>query len=233
MTDPQKDIYLWILWYIWKARNDKIFNGIEISPLDTLVHAKIEAESWRNANKSEAEEDAFDETNPNSLLPISPPDTLRFPICQVDASWIANGLVSGLGWSLKKERSGEIYGLQGCRRSISALHAELENLLWAMSCVRNKQILSVHFQTDCLDLVNMAESSSDWSSFLSELKIFRSLRESFLDFTISHIPRSSNVRADSLAKGARAKGIIFSQIIYNEPVAGSLLDRFLNESIVM
>ncbi|ESQ51248.1 hypothetical protein EUTSA_v10017817mg [Eutrema salsugineum] len=139
------DIYHWILWYIWKARNDKIFNGKEIFPVDTLIHAKIEAESWRSANKPEVDEDAIDETTPILLTPLSLPDAQRFPICQVDASWIENGLVSGLGWSLRKEISEEIFGLQGCRRSLSALHAGLESLLWVMSCVRDRQIISVHF----------------------------------------------------------------------------------------
>ncbi|ESQ34668.1 hypothetical protein EUTSA_v10009844mg [Eutrema salsugineum] len=205
MTDPQKDIYPWILWYIWKARNDKIFNGKEISPVDTLIHAKIESESWKLANDPEEDEDATDETTPTPWLPITLPDAPRFPICQVDASWTGSGLVTGLGWSLKEDRSGETFGLQGCRRSLSVLHAELESLLWAMSCIKDRLTLSVHFQTDCLDLVNMSESPSDWPSFLSELEVFRNLRESFINFTLSHIPRSSNVRTDILAKKSSSK----------------------------
>ncbi|ESQ27756.1 hypothetical protein EUTSA_v10019496mg [Eutrema salsugineum] len=156
----------------------------DLFPVDTLIHAKIESESWKLANDPEEDED-------------------------VDASWTGSDLITGLGWSLKEDRSGETLGLQGCRRSLSALHAELESLLWAMSCMKDRLILSVHFQTDCLDLVSMSESPSDWPSFLSELEIFRNLRESFLNFTLSHIPRSSNVRADNLTKEARAKGIFF------------------------
>ena len=39
----------WIIWYIWKAHNDKAFNGKEISPLETIQVARAEAESWRTA----------------------------------------------------------------------------------------------------------------------------------------------------------------------------------------
>ncbi|XP_024014264.1 uncharacterized protein LOC112088211 [Eutrema salsugineum] len=74
MTDPQKDVYPWILWFIWKARNEKIFNGKESSPEDTLIHAKVEAESWRLANQPEDDDDAHVE----ALPPPSGPDiTIR------------------------------------------------------------------------------------------------------------------------------------------------------------
>ncbi|KAG2324492.1 hypothetical protein Bca52824_007220 [Brassica carinata] len=38
-----------IVWYIWKARNDKIFNGNDILPPDTVEHATREEEKWRVA----------------------------------------------------------------------------------------------------------------------------------------------------------------------------------------
>ena len=36
----------WIVWFIWKAWNEKIFNGKEILPLDTVNHAIREEEEW-------------------------------------------------------------------------------------------------------------------------------------------------------------------------------------------
>ena len=58
---PQFDTFPWICWYIWKARNDKLFNGKDVSPIDTLQHTSLEAECWRKANeKEEANEDQDD-----------------------------------------------------------------------------------------------------------------------------------------------------------------------------
>lgn len=51
------DAFPWITWYIWKARNEKIFNDKEISPMDTLHTAVKEAESWRLAQRIEMEPD--------------------------------------------------------------------------------------------------------------------------------------------------------------------------------
>lgn len=39
----------WVIWYLWKARNDKVFNGKDTTPLETIQLARSEAESWRLA----------------------------------------------------------------------------------------------------------------------------------------------------------------------------------------
>lgn len=39
----------WILWFIWKARNDKLFNGNDTPPLDIVQIAISEACNWRLA----------------------------------------------------------------------------------------------------------------------------------------------------------------------------------------
>lgn len=41
--------------YIWKAHNEKVLNGKEVSPVDTLQLPLLEASSWKIAQKVEAE----------------------------------------------------------------------------------------------------------------------------------------------------------------------------------
>ncbi|KAL0815994.1 hypothetical protein Bca101_072438 [Brassica carinata] len=43
MKDQQ---FAWILWYIWKAMNTKVFNNLDIDPLDTLKLAETESTLW-------------------------------------------------------------------------------------------------------------------------------------------------------------------------------------------
>ncbi|KAJ4880213.1 Uncharacterized protein Rs2_37267 [Raphanus sativus] len=45
-------------------------------------------------------------------METAPPWTSRIPTCQIDASWIANGSVSGLGWSFKDHMGSELFGLR-------------------------------------------------------------------------------------------------------------------------
>lgn len=42
IEDPEldKDPYPCIIWYIWKAKNDKLFKGIDRDPLESFRHAE-------------------------------------------------------------------------------------------------------------------------------------------------------------------------------------------------
>ena len=136
----------------------------------------------------------------------------QIPTCQIDASWINNGNVSGLGWSLKDQMGVEYFGLRACNRNLSALHAEMEELLWAAACMRDRRITSVRFETDCSDLVDMTTNPMDWPAFATEIEEFQRLQDDFEDVRLSHIPRSRNGRADALAKDARTRDYIFTHI---------------------
>ena len=88
----------------------------------------------------------------------------------------------------------ELFGLRACNRSLSALHAEMEGILWAASCMRDKSITSVRFETDCTDLVDMTTNPMDWPAFAAEIELFQRLHDDFEDVRLSHNPRSRNGR---------------------------------------
>ena len=111
----------------------------------------------------------------------------RIPTCQIDASWINNDSVSDLEWSLKDHIGYEHFGLRSCNRSLSALHAEMESLLWATSCMRDMRITSIGFEIDCSDLVDMTNNPMDWPTFATEIEVFQRLQENFEDVSLSHI----------------------------------------------
>ena len=69
--EPLIETFSWILWYIWKARNDKFFNGKEISRVDTLQVASIEAGCWRKANLlEESEEEEIELESGEEIAPV-------------------------------------------------------------------------------------------------------------------------------------------------------------------
>ena len=43
MEDHQ---FTWILWYIWKGRNNKLFSNLDIDPKETLNLAELESKLW-------------------------------------------------------------------------------------------------------------------------------------------------------------------------------------------
>ena len=46
MEDHQ---FAWILWYIWKGRNNKVFSNLDMDPRDILKLAETESTLWAEA----------------------------------------------------------------------------------------------------------------------------------------------------------------------------------------
>ncbi|XP_009150012.1 uncharacterized protein LOC103873347 [Brassica rapa] len=113
----------WMIWYIWKARNDKIFNGKDTTPLETVQIAKAEAESWRIAQIiEEPYEDEDVEARPNS----QPPPT--GPSFSIDASWHKDDALFGGGMVLMTEDGTTTYGSFASKHVLTPLHAEFQTL---------------------------------------------------------------------------------------------------------
>ncbi|KAG7572723.1 Ribonuclease H domain [Arabidopsis suecica] len=211
-TKESLEAFPWILWYVWKARNDKVFNNKDISPPDTLQLAISEATSWKFAQIIEQAAE-----NDEERLPEHPSALSNGQIrCQVDASWVSDGNTSGLGFVLDAP-SGRLLGSRGKTRLLSPLHAELETLLWAMDYALHHGFESVHFETDCTNVVKVIEEEDPWPVLETEIESFNLMRNRFRCFSISHISRNSNIRADALAKGARSRDAIFSHVSSQVP----------------
>lgn len=102
-----------------------------------------------------------------------------------------------------------IFELKTWRYNLRKSNAEMEGLIWTMICLRELQCNGIHMETDCSDLVDMIANPTDWPAFTSELVSFRQLRGGFSDFSIDWIPKTRNLRADSLAREARISGVLF------------------------
>ena len=90
------------------------------------------------------------------------------------------------------------------------MHAEMEGLLWAASCMRDRKITSVRFETDCSDLVEMTTNPMDWPAFATEIEALQRLQEDFKDVSIPHIHGAE--WANTLAKDARTRSYFFPHI---------------------
>ena len=47
MDDHQ---FTWILWYIWKGRNNNVFSNLDIDPRETLKITELESALWAEAH---------------------------------------------------------------------------------------------------------------------------------------------------------------------------------------
>ena len=42
--------FAWILWYIWKGRNNKVFSNLDVDSRETLRLAEVESTLWAEAH---------------------------------------------------------------------------------------------------------------------------------------------------------------------------------------
>ncbi|CAA7038850.1 unnamed protein product [Microthlaspi erraticum] len=71
---------------------------------------------------------------------------------------------------------------------------------------------SLHLKTDSQQVLHMLKEEEEWPAFIAELEEFDTLKKCFLNFIVSFVPRSLNIRADTLAKGARSRGSSFEAV---------------------
>ncbi|KAG7584163.1 Ribonuclease H domain [Arabidopsis suecica] len=176
-------------------------------------HAFQEAKDWMAANTKD--DDPLVES---VRIPINPTFTRDTPPeCQIDGSWHASDTLSGHGWIVMDKETPTLMGLKSSRRGLSPLQAEFETLLWAMECLISESKTSLGFATDCSELISLLDNPSEWPTLAVELQLFKLLKLSFPSFSIRFIPRCNNVRADCLAKKARARGSLFSHVSTSAP----------------
>ena len=87
MDDHQ---FAWILWYIWKGRNNKVFSNLDIDPRETLKLAELESTLWAEAHVLT---DQKMELQVHTRPTLATSGRWRF----IDGSWKDNDLFSGQG----------------------------------------------------------------------------------------------------------------------------------------
>ncbi|XP_023633877.1 uncharacterized protein LOC111829331 [Capsella rubella] len=196
----------WLMWYIWKARNAKAFENRDENPMEILQIAMEEAKVWHEAqvDDSGVNMGLIDQERGRQGGPSNLPSVTEGYRCFVDGSWKQSDKFTGLGWFCQNVKdSTTTMGASNLRRSLSPLHAEVEALVWAMRCMIGHNHRDVTFLTDCSDLVKMVSSPSEWPAFSAYLADIGVDREEFSTFSLCHISRNVNVKADYLARNVR------------------------------
>jgi len=204
-SNEQVDLVFYILWFIWKARNDHRFNNKSWSIHSVISQAKAAQKAQYDAY--DVEEEICIIGSPN--LPC--PDRQEYHpftslcCCRTDASFHHDSY-SGLGvyisdhgnWSLQVQAKTNI--------ADSAIHAEALSLnLGAIICSK-LQLANCRFLMDCEPLVSYIH---DPSSGLPDWRIRHAVDDTICILnqtksSVMYIPRAQNVVADSLARNVSA-----------------------------
>ncbi|KAM2145657.1 hypothetical protein ACFX1R_049187 [Malus domestica] len=147
------ELLLVLVWSVWKARNEFIWKGVDVSPVD--VHLK--AQSWLTEFKKWNE---VQSPSPTVRVHKWKHPEFGWIKCNFDAAWEENGLYGGIGIVVRKATGGFIAAMALRETGItSALHTEAVAARSAALFARHWREQLVQVEGDALMVVFAIQSA--------------------------------------------------------------------------
>nr|GMC47434.1 uncharacterized protein LOC109164833 [Ipomoea batatas] len=193
----QRGLFLIICWYIWQARNDKLWNNCSTNATYVVLRAKSHFMEWKTLNEKEL----VDQAHVVSSKWTKPePGWLKI---NVDAALDVRKGGMGLGWVIR-----DANGIFKAARAVpvtgvcSPTEAETMAIRELLSWLKDQSPSQVLIETDALKVVQGLNSCSFDSAFDLLLCDVRDLLRSFSSTFISFVKRSANRAAHLVAREA-------------------------------
>ena len=106
--------FAWILWYIWRAGNNKVFSNFDMDPRDTLKLAETKSALWVEAQILFTQRIDQTRISTGETIPSIPG---RW--CFTDGSWKDNDTYLGQRWYSTLEGFDDLRGARNTRASQS------------------------------------------------------------------------------------------------------------------
>ncbi|CAN7121846.1 unnamed protein product, partial [Brassica rapa subsp. narinosa] len=195
------DLFLWICWGIWLARNKVVFENRTSSPSEVFSQSVRYSREWQNAQSHQGQQHT-----PTNLhvQPRVGRDTI---ICYSDAAWKHSSPVAGCGWSFQSPQ-GRILLNGSCTHLHvkSPLQAEALALREAILNAKSLGYSKICFKSDCQGLLAAINSKVPPAELFGIIRDIESLSFSFSACSFVFVSRTANSLTDSLAKSALCNG---------------------------
>ncbi|XP_013624921.1 uncharacterized protein LOC125583303 [Brassica napus] len=190
------NLFPWLCWGIWTARNYHIFENRASLPVDITSRSIKNAREWTEAQLSSP-------TPPlgQSQMNIIPAGTTGMIFCCSDAAWQATTNRADCGWIFTDHQDERL--LQGTAtfdHTVSPLMAEALAVRSALLHALEAGYSRICLKSDCQALVAIITSTYHPTELYGITRDIEHLSLSFDCIVFTFIPRNLNVMADSLAK---------------------------------
>ncbi|KAL0846170.1 hypothetical protein Bca101_019416 [Brassica carinata] len=201
----QVDIVPWLLWRLWKNRNEMLFKGKEYEAESLVRKAEEDAEEWKarkTLEKIEAERHVVQK--PTTTIQSTPwrPPPQHWLKCNSDGAWSKERDITGLGWLCRDENGSVVWaGARSVAKAGSPILAEAEALRWGAETMANFGYKNIIFESDSVTLVNMINGTeATWPNLLPTIEVIRFYLLQIGRFEVRYYPRGGNKAADRIAK---------------------------------
>nr|GMD52496.1 uncharacterized protein LOC109191080 [Ipomoea batatas] len=192
-------LLLMVCWKMWFIRNDKVWNGKSVSPVCLVEGTKRYLADWKVVVGSS---DHHSRTRNKSASKWEKP-TSGFLKLNTDAAVDVQRNRMGYGWVLRDD-TGQFVAA-ACipgRGLFSPKEAEAMAIREALSWTKRHGVSKIQVESDALQIVQSLKLSSYDSSFDLVILDIKDMLRSLHHVDISHVSRTANSVAHSLAREA-------------------------------
>lgn len=210
--DNKSAAFPWILWSIWKSRNELVFENSRSSPTECANKAIEDAQIWLTVNDPEfANSLARSRLDPPSADWIRPQPTLIK--CNIGMAWSSSNGLSGASWITRNAQGTALHqSRRAYPSSSSKREADLQSLFWAVECMYNMCQCNVILETsshEVREAILRPDLFPDLRHLLEGIFHLLSLIGSW---SLEHVSASQNLVAqkiaDSVIEGSRSQSYI-------------------------
>ncbi|KAG2314484.1 hypothetical protein Bca52824_017606 [Brassica carinata] len=211
LSEEQRRVWPWIMWNLWKRRNEVVFEGRCLNALEMVQKASKEADEWSAAQAK-----------------WTPPEP-DWVMCNVGMEFAKSKNLVGGAWVLRNER-----GVVLChsRRAFSGVksrdEAKLVVVLWAFESMRSQRQSKIVFAEEFSDLFGAALRPQAWPSFRLQSSSMELELAGIQEWKLSVVTREANRGAFFIAQSVTKYGLINSYVASGHP--SWLSELFGNES---
>ncbi|KAG7586300.1 Reverse transcriptase zinc-binding domain [Arabidopsis thaliana x Arabidopsis arenosa] len=189
----------WILWRLWKNRNEIIFKGREYEANEVLRRAIEDSEDWARRKEASTQTVPLTTNGQKRTNWKKPPHT--WVKCNTDGAWSRDSMISGIGWVLRDYRGRVKWlGARALPRVQSVVATELEALRWAMLMVARFNYNKVIFESDSQQVISLVKEQGSMPNLNPILQDIRHLCQQFEEVKFEFSFREANGVADRIAK---------------------------------
>jgi len=212
----QRLLPFWIVWRLWKSRNDFLFKKIMRLPQTEVHMGRSEANEWLEANNY-TEDTRGSQLNKNTGQDRgsqwrSPPR--GWVKCNFDSGFMLGRSFTNTGWLIRDDEGKVLF--TGCAKlpsTQSPLQAEATGLLHVLQIVWARGIRNVCFEGDNQELITTINNGDDHSQIGDLLFDIRHWMAKLSNVTLLHVNRERNSAADKMAQYVLSTTTLYQSFI--------------------
>ncbi|XP_048605453.1 uncharacterized protein LOC125582987 [Brassica napus] len=223
--DVEEGLVPWLLWRLWKNRNEFNFRGKDYDARTTVKKVWEDVMEWKSRNEVQHEE-VKQPAADTPEVKWSPPDSMTLK-CNTDGAWSKETGEGGVGWLLRNHQGLLLWA--GAKKMValrSAIESEAEAIRWAVQTVAGFGYRRVLVETDSQMLARMLNAEEEiWPVLAPIIQDISTSLNANEGFKVQYHPRSGNKSANRIAKETST----FTSIV---PKLYSMVPMWLNSCVL-